>query len=243
MGAVCRCLHRDFVPGSDEVSLSSAPAARQSPLAQALRRGDLLAVGAVALAARVSISAGRPSKRGSERNARKPRSPISPSPMFAWWSRLAPSGTFESLTCRQRSRSSPTLASNSSTTSRERLRRSDLEARGEQVAAVEADADPLAAAGRLDQIASSSKSRPSGPWVPAVFSSRIGQLSVSSSALRIALPARFTDGLVAAPPCARRRGGRRRRRRSRRRRRARASSDRQRLALDVALLARRELIR
>ena len=46
---------------------------------------------------------------------------------------------------------------------------------------------------------SSSKSRPSGPWVPAVFSSSTGQLSVSASAAAIAFAARFIDGPSGSP--------------------------------------------
>ena len=132
----------------------------------------------------VSISVGRLSKRGSERNTASPRSPISPSPRFAWRSRLPPSGIFESLTCRQRSRSSPTLASNSSSTVVERLGGADLEARGEQVAAVEADADPLRRRRAARPARRARRSRaPAGPAVPAVFSSSTGQRSESASAV------------------------------------------------------------
>ena len=95
----------------------------------------------------------------------------------------------------------------------------------EQVAAVDADAEPLAGAGRLDQLASSSKSRPSVLPAPAVFSSSSGQLSVSASASRDQLaPARFDRVVVRVAPCASPGGGPRRRPRSRRRSAARASA-------------------
>ena len=59
----------------------------------------------------------RPSNRGSDRNAAQPSAPSSPSPRAAWRSTLEPSSVFESLTCSEPSRSSPTTRSNSSSTS------------------------------------------------------------------------------------------------------------------------------
>ena len=55
----------------------------------------------------VSITTGSPSKRGSDRNAMQPSSPISPSPRFAWRSRLEPSGASASFTWSARRRSMP----------------------------------------------------------------------------------------------------------------------------------------
>ena len=69
--------------------------------------------------------------------------------------------------------------------------------------------------------ASSSKFRPSGPWVPAVFSSSTGQLSESARAARDRLRGPLHRRRRAARPCGLRRAGRRRGRRSRRRRAAR----------------------
>ena len=80
-----------------------------------------------------------------------PLRPISPSPRLAWRSRLEPSGVAESLTCREPSRSSPTTRSNSSRTSREARGGADVVAGREQVAGVQADAEPLVAAGGVDQ--------------------------------------------------------------------------------------------
>ena len=82
---------------------------------------------------------------------RMPSRPISPSPRFAWRSRLEPSGVIESFTCSEPSRSRPTTRSNSSSTAGEPSARADVVARGEQVAGVQADAEPLVAAGDLDQ--------------------------------------------------------------------------------------------
>jgi len=68
----------------------------------------------------VSSTAGRPSKRGSERNAAMPSRPSSPSPRLACRSRLEPRPVWESFTCRQRRRSRPTTDSKSSTTAARR---------------------------------------------------------------------------------------------------------------------------
>ena len=109
--------------------------------------------------------------------------------------RLAPSGTLESLTWMQRSRPSPTLASNSSTTSASASGGADLEPRGQQVAAVEAGAEALAASGGVDQLGELVRS--SGPAAPGCRPcSRAGSGSARClpSASRITLPARFTEG-------------------------------------------------
>ena len=78
-------------------------------------------------------------------------SPSSPSPMIACRSRLDPSATAESLTCSDPRRSSPTTRSNCVDHLAEGLRRADVVARREQVARVEADPEPLAAAGGVEQ--------------------------------------------------------------------------------------------
>ena len=65
-----------------------------------------------------------------------------PSPMLSCRSRFEPSGAFESLTCRQRSRSSPISPSRSFEQRVELAAVGDVVAGGEQVARVEADAEP-----------------------------------------------------------------------------------------------------
>ena len=116
---------------------------------------DCLALGRRALAcpcgSGVSRTQGRSSKRGSERNTAQPSSPSSPSPTFAWRSRLEPSGVCESLKCSEPSRSRPTSASHSSSAASRPSRGAHVVARGEQVAGVQAQAEPLVAAGRVDQ--------------------------------------------------------------------------------------------
>ena len=71
--------------------------------------------------------------------------------MFAWRSRLEPSGVCESLRCSERSRSSPTIRVELVERLVEPVRRADVVARGEQMAGVQAHPEPLAAAGRLEQ--------------------------------------------------------------------------------------------
>ena len=99
----------------------------------------------------VSSTHGRSSNRGSERNTEHPASPSSPSPMVAWRSRLAPSGVCESLRCSEPMRSRPTCSAHSSSVVVHAVDGPEVVARREQVARVEADAEPFAAAGGLQQ--------------------------------------------------------------------------------------------
>ena len=73
-------------------------------------------VGPLCFGPGVSSTSGRPSKRGSERNAAQPSSPSSPAPTFAWRSTFEPSGVCESLRCSEPRRSMPTCAAQSSST-------------------------------------------------------------------------------------------------------------------------------
>ena len=98
----------------------------------------------------------------------------------AWRSRLEAWGRRRSLTCRQCTRSSPSFASSSSTTSdiASGVPTSNPDANRWQH--VDADADPLAAAAHVDQIGELVEVAPER-WVPAVFSSSSGHDSDSSS--------------------------------------------------------------
>ena len=127
-------------------------AARASPR-ERRSYAHAMSTGSISLPERPGPSkiTGRPSKRGSERNAIMPSTPISPSPRLTWRSRFEPSSVIESLTCSACRRSQPTTRSNSSITFAERLARAHVVARGEQVAGVQADAEPLLAARQLEQ--------------------------------------------------------------------------------------------
>ena len=95
---------------------------------------------------------GSPSKRGSERKPHSPACPARPVPSGAWRSTFDPSFVLESFTCRQRRRSRPTTESQSSITCARPVGGSHVEAAGQQVAGVQADAQPLLAAPQLDQL-------------------------------------------------------------------------------------------
>ncbi len=86
---------------SSRIAFASARSSGTSPLP--LRPGP-------------SSTHGRPSKRGSLRNAAMPLRPISPSPRLMWRSTLEPSGVAESLTWSEPSRGRPTTRSKSSST-------------------------------------------------------------------------------------------------------------------------------
>ena len=78
------------------------------------------------------------------------RSPISPSPTFAWRSRLEPSSICESLMCSALSRSRPIVPSSSSSIGIDRGDVADVDARAVEVRGVEADAEPGVAAAAVD---------------------------------------------------------------------------------------------
>ena len=122
---------------------------------------------------------------GAERNAAQPCSPSSPRPMFAWRSRLEPSGVWESLRCSERIRPRPS--------SRRRLaqhRAHALRGCGCHSRRPAGGRSPGTRRGAhrrrppSSSAASSSSERPSVPPAPAVFSRCSSQPSLSASASR-----------------------------------------------------------
>ena len=150
-------------------------------------------------------------------------------------SRAAPAA---SLTCSARSRSRPIASSTSASTAATASGSPHVDARHEQVAGVEADAEPrVAGRARRRSIASSSIERPIVPPAPAEFSSRSHVVLGAAVEHLAAAPARtrFDARLRSRRPGASRRGRRRRPPRSRRPRRPSSASSR-RLFVDRPVL-------
>ena len=123
---------------------SSGPSAcawASTPACSSRSRASSAASGPCPSGPGVSRIAGSSWKAGWARNVCSP-SPISPRPIESWRSRFEPSASFESLTCRQRSRSSPIWRSRSATAASSAAGVGDVDARRVPVAGVEAEPEP-----------------------------------------------------------------------------------------------------
>ena len=98
-----------------------------------------------------SSTQGRSSNRGSERNAAQPSRPRWPSPGSAWRSTLEPSGVCGVVEVQRPEAVQPDDGVELVDHAAQPLRGPHVVARGEQVAGVQAHAEPLVAARQLDQ--------------------------------------------------------------------------------------------
>ena len=155
---------------------TSTDAVSQTPAVPSACRAAVHVLGPGPVTRPGHLEDGRQSLQGrmAEQGA-QPASPMVPSPMFSWRSRLAPNGTLESFRWRQRSRSSPIVASKAATTASASSTVANATPEAHRCWVSRHTPRPLVAGRRSSTAASSSKLRPTVPPAPAAFSSRIGQ--------------------------------------------------------------------
>ena len=136
----------------------------------------------------------------------QPSSPSSPAPRLAWRSRFEPSGVWESFRCSERTRPRPSLRVASRSVELMPFARADVIAGGEQMAGVQAHAQPLAPAGCLQQRRELVERAPErAARAGGVLQVQLAALALRSAPRAIVSPARAiaspTSPVFAEPGC------------------------------------------